>query len=456
MKNLERVRLVGSLFLYLFASAAAAQSASNLAALSGLVPVSTLNNSKAGRATLDANFAITAQIQNGTARQPILLPFAQQQDLAVSDAFITRQNSYGVADGLGSSLGAAYRRLTGYTSPDDGETDHFGNISPAIANLIIYTNAIEHSDSAAAKFFFANLTLDGKHAVSPTAKEILVEPGGSYDIFGRAYHLSAGSKGANIYGNSRPFLTEPHLTTIVTKDFFGVASGNMAYLRGPSQNLVNSPSYPSGHATYGYAEALVLALLVPERYPQMIVRAAEYGNDRIVLGAHYAMDVLGSRALALYDVAQLLANKPGYVGLKKDRVQIDDFPKALAAARADVDKALGAACHMPIAACAQKDAGRFADPAKDLAFYEATQTYGLPIVFPRTAQSKEDVAKLASEAGYLLTAAFPYLTLAEADRILTETEGPGGGFLDNGSPFGVYSRLDLYQAAKQAITKAPK
>jgi hypothetical protein len=68
----------------------------------------------------------------------------------------------------------------------------------------------------------------------------------------------------------------------------------------------------------------------------------------------------------------------------------------------------------------------------------------------------EDVAKLAPEAGYLLTAAFPYLTLAQADDILSSTEGPGGGFLDNGSAFGVYSRLNLYRAAEEAIAAAPQ
>ena len=47
----------------------------------------------------------------------------------------------------------------------------------------------------------------------------------------------------------------------------------------------------------------------------------------------------------------------------------------------------------------------------------------------------------------MLTTAFPSLTLEQADQILTETEGPGGGFLDNGSSFGVYSRLNLYAAA---------
>jgi hypothetical protein len=66
------------------------------------------------------------------------------------------------------------------------------------------------------------------------------------------------------------------------------------------------------------------------------------------------------------------------------------------------------------------------------------------------AERTEDVAKLAPEAGYLLTMAFPSLTLPQADDILTQTEGPGGGFLDNGSAFGVYSRLDLYKAAEKA------
>jgi hypothetical protein len=41
--------------------------------------------------------------------------------------------------------------------------------------------------------------------------------------------------------------------------------------------------------------------------------------------------------------------------------------------------------------------------------------------------------------------------LEQANKILTETEGPGGGFLDDGSAFGVFSRLNLYAAAKRAV-----
>jgi hypothetical protein len=72
------------------------------------------------------------------------------------------------------------------------------------------------------------------------------------------------------------------------------------------------------------------------------------------------------------------------------------------------------------------------------------------VVYPKNAGRVEEVGKLAPEAGYLLTIAFPLLSLEQADQILTETEGPGGGFLDDGSAFGVYSRLNLYAAAGRA------
>jgi hypothetical protein len=73
-------------------------------------------------------------------------------------------------------------------------------------------------------------------------------------------------------------------------------------------------------------------------------------------------------------------------------------------------------------------------------------------VNPKYSNTSIDVSKVAPEAGFLLTQAFPTLSLELADRILTETESPGGGFLDDGSDpsFSVYSRLDLYKASKQA------
>lgn len=452
-----RTRALSLLALLLLSFSAAAQTETQLPVLQGLAPVTALDRTDAGKSALAANLAITGAIQDGTSAQPTLLPFPEQQQQALRDAWITGENAYGLADGLGSALGSAYQAATGYTIvEEDGKKKvHAGQISPAVARLIAYANATSRADSALGKFFFANGTTDGKTPASAAAQAILSEIGGTPDMFGRAYGKPAGSEGANKYGNSRPFQTLPHFLAYEGTDFFGRASGNVAYLRGPAQNLVDSSSYPSGHTTYGYMESLLLALLVPQRYPQMVVRAAEYGSNRITIGAHYAMDVLGGRALATHDLAQLLANKPGYVGVKHGKLEIADFRQALADARADVAKALEDKCGKPIAACAADDKSRFADKARNDAFHESTQTYGLPVVFAATAGKPADVATRAPEAGYLLTAAFPWLTLDQANAILTATQGPGGGFLDDGSAFGVYSRLDLYRAAQQAIAADP-
>jgi hypothetical protein len=416
-------------------------SVSNLNALHGLVSLATLSNTDAGRAALASNFTITGDIHTGVANQPLLLSFPDQQQQALRDALITGV-AYELADGLGNKLGDAYQK----TIMADCKRSIFISKLPAVGRLIGFANATSHADSDASKYFFANGTRDGREPVSGEAKVILTDVNGTTDVFGRAYGPPLAIAKANPFGNSRPFQTEPNFTVYAGKDFCGAETTNTDNL----QHLAANPAYPSGHTVYSYMESLLLALLVPERYQQMVTRAAEYGNDRIVLGSHYAMDVLAGRTLALYDLAQLLASKPGYVGVKREDVEIGDFPQALADARAELAAALEETCRGKIADCAAQDQSRFADPVRNRAFYEATQTYGLPVVFANNAQGTEDVAKLAPEAGYLLTAAFPSLTLAQADAILTLTEGPGGGFLDNSSAFGVYSRLDLYKAAERA------
>jgi membrane-associated phospholipid phosphatase len=421
-----------------------AQSLTDMAALKGLAPVTTLSSTEAGRAALGANYVVTGGIQTGVIEQPTLLPFAEQQQQSLRDVFSTTGNLAQLADGLGTTLGAAYVARAHYI-----DRRSFTSISQSVANVISYANATSGPNSNSAKYFFANITTDGTKPVSADAVAILKANGGSPDPFGRAYGLPAGTAGADKYGDSRPFQTEPRLTEIVGPDYFNTPADVYAYSRGPMLDMRNSPSYPSGHTTYGYTGALILAILVPERYQQMIARAADYGNDRIIVGAHYAMDVLGGRTLALYDVAHLLANDPEYVGHSfRGGPAIKDFREAVKAAQADVVKALQTACGKSVKVCAHEDTSRFSNPAANETFYASTQTYNLPVVFPKNADVLEDVGNLAPEAGYLLTDAFPFLSLEQADKILTETEGPGGGFLDDGSPFGVYSRLNLYAAAE--------
>jgi hypothetical protein len=443
-KTVKRTILLSALTLGMLAPLQAkAQSVTNLAVLRGLAPVSALLDTPDGKAALASDYTVTAGIQDGAIRQPTLLPFFEQRLQALRDAFITDGNLAELADGLGITLGSAYLAHAHYI-----DRGHFTSLSPAVAQLIAYANDTTASDATSGKYFFANGTTDGKNAVSADASAIFKDVDGSGDVFGKAYGLPAGSPGGDKYGDARPFQTIAHILPIVGPDYFNAPADNTVYNRGPVMNLIDSPSFPSGHTTYGYMGSILLAVLVPERYQEMITRGAEYGNDRIILGSHYAMDVLGGRTLSTYDLAHLLANDPAYVGRTlKHGGSIKDFQAAIKGARADMVKALEAACGESVAECATQDTGRFSDPASDAAFYASTQTYGLPVVFPKNARKVEDIGKLAPGAGYLLTVAFPNLSLQEADQILTETEGPGGGFLDNGSAFGVYSRINLYAAA---------
>lgn len=47
-----------------------------------------------------------------------------------------------------------------------------------------------------------------------------------------------------------------------------------------------SYDYPSGHTTRGWAWALVLTVVAPDRAQQMIERGRAYGDSRFICGAH--------------------------------------------------------------------------------------------------------------------------------------------------------------------------
>ena len=411
---------------------AEAQTATNIAVLKGLAPLTILNESYAGEAALASNFTVTGGIQTGSSATIHASHFRR-----AAAAGAQRTHSSRAAILLNCRMDWV-RLLVRRTSR--APTTRIVSITRAFLRpwlrLIAYTNATARDNSNSAKFFFANGTTDGKQAVSDEAAEIFKKISGVPDTFGRNYGRPAGNPGSDAYGNSRPFQTEPQIIPIVGVDYFNAPADNIVYNRGPVMNLIDSPSFPSGHTTYGYAGAILLAVLVPERYQQMIARGAEYGNNRIFMGAHYAMDVLGGRTLATYDLAHLLANDPVYLGRTlRGAPVIGDYQAALKAARAEI-----APCCRPPAATRYRPArsktlAGFNNPAMNEASYAATQTYGLPVVYPQNAGKLEDVGKMAPEAGYLLTAAFPSLTLDEANQILTETQGPGGGFLDDGLVF---------------------
>src|SRR5277367_5939071 len=115
---------------------AGAQSAADTPVLKGLAPVAVLSKTTEGKAALAANYAVTGGIQTGAIRQSTLLPFAEQQQQALRDAFITSGNLAELADGLGTTLGAGYVARAHYI---DGT--NYTSVSQAVADVIAYAGA---------------------------------------------------------------------------------------------------------------------------------------------------------------------------------------------------------------------------------------------------------------------------------------------------------------------------
>ncbi len=77
------------------------------------------------------------------------------------------------------------------------------------------------------------------------------------------------------FARPRPFVVDPNLTPMVYPK--------------------PTPSYPSGHTTFAYVMAILLANMVPEKAGPIFDRAAQYGYNRVVAGAHFPTDVEAGR-----------------------------------------------------------------------------------------------------------------------------------------------------------------
>ena len=75
--------------------------------------------------------------------------------------------------------------------------------------------------------------------------------------------------------------------------------------------LAGNGSYPSGHTAIGWAWALVLAELAPDRSDAILARGRNYGESRLVCNVHWNSDLIGGRHMAAAVVARLHAD-PGF------------------------------------------------------------------------------------------------------------------------------------------------
>lgn len=94
------------------------------------------------------------------------------------------------------------------------------------------------------------------------------------------------------YKRVRPFVIYKNATCTPEKDKKMAATG----------------SYPSGHASFGWATALVLSEINPQRETEILRRGIDFGESRVVCGAHWQSDVEAGRLMGAAVVAALHSN----------------------------------------------------------------------------------------------------------------------------------------------------
>ena len=74
---------------------------------------------------------------------------------------------------------------------------------------------------------------------------------------------------------------------------------------GAEETLRTDGSYPSGHTAIGWAWALILSEIAPDRSNQIQARGLAFGDSRMVCNVHWPMDVIQGQTIGAATVAVL-------------------------------------------------------------------------------------------------------------------------------------------------------
>lgn len=450
----------------------------NVNVLNLLSPYLSLNSTAVGQATLQGNLQQSLSINNSAT-------LAQQQ-LAISDKNLLGSASntvtglsgtYGVAANLAGGLqpqaainGIVPQQLVGGYGAQLGQIYVNGVANGSrgplanTVNLLVGTYSFTSSDLGVAKNYFANgaatnpSTTPANYvavpAVAPAGYTLPTAnglPNTTNSVYDLAYGVTNKQSGQDVYGSSRPVQVAP--TQI--NQFDPTALNGIA----------TNPSFPSGHTNYAFTDSILLGMLVPELYQSMLLRGAEYGNSRIVLGVHYPLDIIASRSFASYDLAQALTN-PNYISNAATTGNAINLPSLFTQSSTELRAYLAAQCGNTVAACAASAANTTNDPyvpsTANQALYQARLTYGLPTL--SFAQAPREAAAAGGPDASILLA-----TVYGGDSTAAKTIAPNGGLLGSlstntinqiivntetnafaafyGTALSYWSRIDLYTAA---------
>lgn len=199
--------------------------------------------------------------------------------------------------------------------------------------------------------------------------------------------------------------------------------------------------FPSGHTAEAWRNTLAMAYLVPQRYQELLARAMEMGENRILAGMHSPLDVMGGRVQATAVVAYSLASASYYTPTVKSAAVAQAQNYLVSQAGVADAVALNAYAHTARTSDPSAvDFDRFADTAAWRKTYLQRLTYGLG-----STGAAGQPATVPKAAEVLLETRLPYLS-AEQRRVVLKTTA-----LDSGDPLGNdgegWGRLNLFAAA---------
>ena len=169
--------------------------------------------------------------------------------------------------------------------------------------------------------------------------------------------------------------------------------------------------YPSGHTNAGYLGAIGYAYAVPERFSELLTRASELGENRIVSGMHSPLDVIGGRIQSMAISA--------YAFSKDDN---EDTKTAAYENAGEYFGDLAESNGLTLCEYAHtNDTSDWADHDANKALYRHRMTYGFSLI--GTSGADPIVPKGAET---LLETRQPYLTAEQRRAVLYTTEVDSG------------------------------
>ncbi|WP_410642945.1 phosphatase PAP2 family protein [Amycolatopsis sp. lyj-346] len=199
-------------------------------------------------------------------------------------------------------------------------------------------------------------------------------------------------------------------------------------LRQRSTTPAEDGGFPSGHTNAFHLACLALAYAVPERFQELVARAYDLSDTRIVAGMHSPVDVIGGRIMATALTAATLADPENATLKAGAREQALKYFTAKTGTTADT-----------LFARAHTGADEYGDRRANAAMVARRATYGLPDRATRAAM------QVPKGAEVLLETRLPYLDAAQRREVLRTTAFPAGHPLLDGPE--LWGRLNLFAAA---------